>query len=653
MAPSRASYVLLLCASSINGKTIVSTRSGKCLDADDDSPFHDGTHLQIWKCNGGGDSQEWTFSGDRIVHTASGMCIDADADQPFFDGTHLQLWNCKGGGDKRTEAQTWKVDGDRILHMASGKCVDARMETFPDDGTRLQLWKCDGADGQHWNAGGAPHKHHPAPHKHHPAAHSHHPHHPEPQCAAWPRFASENALAASPWGAYFEALYGSMPPANQFPLDVGSWWILWDDLLTAHGVPLPKSSGKCAPANCQLSLYRENNAYSPAKTQWIWHPPPYHPSDYAPPGHADPWTGWVEIMHKRDPFGDEHYGEWFTFAKGSAVWYHTGKSIEFDEHSDAYAHFGQHDNEAMSRAAAAAGYDTVIFLAHHDHVNYPCDTAGKYPYMNVELVAVKLKGTYSCGVSGKPDPGVLRSGWGTDPCSCDNALEESNCGRLIRSLSPEAASSFEARRNGLLESTSASTGPTSASILVGSDAAIDAIGFDAMASSTYRAGDGRSGQQIVETQLGMKPPGDCTRNHSAAADPPWFATCKTEGACLRIAINSSMLHTLNIGNTTRGTAFDLGFHWCIDHLNQVVYAKMNGTQPSQAPYYAALFEIDDPKRPGRSPPQVASCRFLATHWASGNLVHVFQEDMLNCSSAYVPSQLPGPDGVTNAVVYVT
>ena len=47
----------------------------------------------------------------------------------------------------------------------------------------------------------------------------------------------------------------------------------------------------------------------------------------------------------------------------------------------------------------------VIFLAHRDHVNYPCDTAGKYPYMNVEIVAVKLQGTYSCGVQGK-DPGA-------------------------------------------------------------------------------------------------------------------------------------------------------------------------------------------------------------------------------------------------------
>ena len=91
--------------------------------------------------------------------------------------------------------------------------------------------------------------------------------------------------------------------------------------------------------------------------------------------------------------------------------------------------------------------------------------------------------------------------------------------------------------------------------------------------------------------------GDCSRNHSSAADPPWFASCKTEGACLRVTIKSSALRTINIGNSTRGPTFGLGFHWCIDHLNQVVYAKMNAThQPDRPPYYAAFFEIDYPAR---------------------------------------------------------
>ena len=124
------------------------------------------------------------------------------------------------------------------------------------------------------------------------------------------------------------------------------------------------------------------------------------------------------------------------YAKGSGVWYNIGKSITFKEHADAFAHFGVRDNEAMCRAAAAAGLDTVQFSAHHDHTNYPCDTAGGYPYMNIEIVAVKLGGTYACGED-KPsgqDPGHLKAGWHSKPCNCDNAFDRTNCGAVLRSI---------------------------------------------------------------------------------------------------------------------------------------------------------------------------------------------------------------------------
>ena len=122
-------------------------------------------------------------------------------------------------------------------------------------------------------------------------------------------------------------------------------------------------------------------------------------------------------MHKADPFGDEHHGMWFLYTKGSGVWYRIGNHISFPEHSDAYDHFGVSSNEEMSKAAAKADFDSVIFLAHRvslahqfrnhahesgpcprrgpvrgcaslceqDHTNYPCDDAGNYPYMNGSL----------------------------------------------------------------------------------------------------------------------------------------------------------------------------------------------------------------------------------------------------------------------------
>jgi hypothetical protein len=80
---------------------------------------------------------------------------------------------------------------------------------------------------------------------------------------------------------------------------------------------------------------------------------------------------------------------------------------------------------------------------------------------------------------------------------------------------------------------------------------------------------------------------------------------------------------------------------------------MNAThQPDHEPYLVSFFEVDFPSRAGRQVGSASSCRFLATHWASGDVVRVFEQDMLNCTSTYVPMQLPGKDGVTDATISV-
>ena len=455
-----------------------------------------------------------------------------------------------------------------------------------------------------------PHAHHPAPHAHHPApgpgphpgpGHVHNP--GLPVCASWPSFDRLSQLKASAWDAYLTEVYGSSPPNDFFPLDIGEWWMLWDDLLAKHHVSLPKSSGTCAPSNCQLNYFAENNAYAPVHTSWIWHPPPYAANG--------PWVGpfagrngWVEVMHQKDPFGDEHHGCWFLFARGSGVWYQTGKYIEFPEHSDAYKHFNAHDNEGMCQAAAAAGYDTIIFLAHHDSTNYPCAKQGGYPYMNVEIVATKLQGTYSCGATLPPSSAVLRSGWATDECKCNNGLTRTNCGQLFDERLARLAAE---PTNGYI-----STIPWS-------------------------------------EESSVESPTDCSANHTSAVDPAWFANCNAV-PCLRIFVSSSSNTTFNIGNSTDGTLESLGFRWCIDHTNSVVYAMQTAAQPRQPPYHVAYFELDAHSTGVTHP--VRTCRFLAAHWTSGDVVHVYQQDQLNCTRSYAPSQLPGPDGVTNVTVHI-
>ena len=249
--------------------------------------------------------------------------------------------------------------------------------------------------------------------------------------------------------------------------------------------------------------------YAPP-SQWIWHPPPHEKGSFQPYKDFAANT-WVEVMREEDPFGDEHYGAWYVSAKGSGVWLNIGKTITFTEHGNAYTHFGVRDNEAMCRKAATAGFDTVQFSAHHDHTNYPCDTAGGYPYMNIEVVAVKQTGTYACGSKGKPSKDVLRSGWGTDKCDCDNSYKFANCGRHMGAI----------------------LRPPSPPVL-------------------YQSNGG---------------------NHQCSGPPKWFSGCKpsnTSTSCMRVSV-SSAVSGLSIRNSTYSTGVGgSGFEWCIDPKRHVV-----------------------------------------------------------------------------------
>jgi len=215
--------------------------------------------------------------------------------------------------------------------------------------------------------------------------------------------------------------------------------MLYDTALQAAKVTtIPAISGKCPGSNPPTGLrYGVNNIYSPTDTSWIWHPIPKQ---------AFPANTWVEIMREQDPFGDEHKGAWFVYAKGSGIYFNTGKTIAFDEHQDGYTHFKVNSgsyNEVMSENAAAQGYDTIQFLKHQDDVNYPCDPKDHIPYMNIEIVGVKMVGTYACvNPSGQ---GVLRAGWGASrPCICDNNQSFTNC-KSVPTLQTASQDFFWAR----------------------------------------------------------------------------------------------------------------------------------------------------------------------------------------------------------------
>lgn len=59
-----------------------------------------GTKVEIWPCNGGG-NQKWTFnSGFAITGTQSGLCRDVTG-AATADGTLLELWTRNGDSNRK------------------------------------------------------------------------------------------------------------------------------------------------------------------------------------------------------------------------------------------------------------------------------------------------------------------------------------------------------------------------------------------------------------------------------------------------------------------------------------------------------------------------------------------------------------------------
>jgi len=199
--------------------------------------------------------------------------------------------------------------------------------------------------------------------------------------------------------------------------------MFYDSVVRSQGVSkIPASVGACPPPNpAEGTRYTYNNIYSPGDASWAWHAYPYA---------SIPANTWVEVMHEADPFGDEHFGMWFLYAKGSGIYFDTGATKVFNTHADAYAYFnarGPHYNEDMSRLAASRGYDSVQFIAHPDATSYPCAARSNLQYMGIEIVAVRLVGTFACGAPGGA-PSTVRAGWqASKTCACNNALKYLNC----------------------------------------------------------------------------------------------------------------------------------------------------------------------------------------------------------------------------------
>jgi hypothetical protein len=115
--------------------------SGLCLD-DNGAGTTNGTHVQIYTCNGSS-AQQWTIESNGTIQT-SGGCMDV-SNGGTSNGTVVQWWTCNNSG-----AQQWQVGANNsLINPQSGKCLDDPNSTTTTS-TQLQIYTCNNSGAQNW-----------------------------------------------------------------------------------------------------------------------------------------------------------------------------------------------------------------------------------------------------------------------------------------------------------------------------------------------------------------------------------------------------------------------------------------------------------------------------------------------------------------------
>jgi len=131
------------------GSEVHAVGSGKCLDVPQPTSAEapEGTQVQIWDCNGGG-NQLWTHTSTGQLTVYSGSdCLDAYNNETA-PGTKVQIWPCNGGAN-----QQWTVNSNgTITGVQSGLCLDVSGASTAD-GALIDLWTCNGQSNQQWTTG--------------------------------------------------------------------------------------------------------------------------------------------------------------------------------------------------------------------------------------------------------------------------------------------------------------------------------------------------------------------------------------------------------------------------------------------------------------------------------------------------------------------
>jgi hypothetical protein len=243
-----------------------------------------------------------------------------------------------------------------------------------------------------------------------------------------PRFDNASDLhhaRAGNWSAYFAAVYGELP-ASSFPLCVADLKFFYSDVLSKHGLMFPADAENSCPQG------------QPEDRPWTWShskEPPWTLSllvlpTLQRPNVPVPHDTWVEVAHRSRSYesGWERDGMWFYITKGSGVWFNTGRTIAFGDHSEGFKHFGVSAENDLAAAARAKGIDSVQFTNCDGIQDSCCSAIGAGPCCGGrhEFQATRLVGNYACGTKAPQEQeeeeaqDVFRSGWDASAkCTCD------------------------------------------------------------------------------------------------------------------------------------------------------------------------------------------------------------------------------------------
>jgi hypothetical protein len=453
-----------------------------CMDLEG-GKTENGTPIQLWKCNGHG-NQKWFFDNWKIKYAGDpSKCIDAGSQ--MNSGNGLMLWDCNGLSQQNFGYDGYAVylsqsfagveDGTELGAPFASLCMDLGGGEMKD-GAVMQAWSCNRCWNQQFSIVGptatsllssqaegsllgtvdsptsitarralqsakgtreelnassplnsCPSRPFP-PSPPAPPAPSKYllPHCSDTDQYSWPVFKSQADLQASPWGQYFQTVYGEIP-SEGYPICIYGFSMLYKPVVASTQVQVPDLQTDCPTTAGQY--YMRMSGFPITMQAWIYNPQLAHPEQESLPGNH-----WVEVLHTR--YKMDGTATWFYYAPGSAIYMWTGNTKAYNDHQDAVSDLLKETCvsklnecgsyfEAMYKAALGAGLDSIQFMHHKDMQCNKADTIMKG--LAVEIVDLKGPGMDTCSQSNSGKT-RFRTGWQAKHiCYCDNSEEVINC----------------------------------------------------------------------------------------------------------------------------------------------------------------------------------------------------------------------------------